>query len=135
MERYPRTARVNEVVREVLAEELERMSDPRLELVTVTGVDVSPDLKHARVYYTTVDVTDETAAEREEHHTETANALSSARRHLQAKLGREVRLKYVPRLAFEPDPAIEQGRRIDSIIRDLHDEDDGPDEEGRDEEA
>lgn len=135
MERYPRTARVNEVLREVLAEELERMSDPRLELVTVTGVDVSPDLKHARVYYTTVDVTDETAAEREEHHVATANALSSARRHLQAKLGREVRLKYVPRLAFEPDPAIEQGRRIDNIIRDLHDEDHRPDEEGRDEEA
>lgn len=134
MERYPRTARVNEVVREVIAEELERMSDPRLELVTVTGVEVSPDFQHARVYYTTVDVTDETPAEREEHHEGTANALSSARRHLQAKLGREVRLKYVPRLAFEPDPAIEQGRRIETIIRDLHDED-RDEEEGRDEEA
>lgn len=134
MARYPRTVRVNEVVREVLAEELERMSDPRLELVTVTGVDVSPDLKHARVYYTTVDVTDETAAEQEEHHHETANALLSARRHLQAVLGREVRLKYVPRLAFEPDPAIERGRRIENIIREMH-EDRGPDEEEPDEEA
>jgi ribosome-binding factor A len=47
--KYPRTARVNEVVREVLAEELERLSDPRLGLVTVTSVDVSPDLRHATV--------------------------------------------------------------------------------------
>ena len=41
--RYPRTARVNELVREVVAEELERIDDERLELVTVTGVDVEPD--------------------------------------------------------------------------------------------
>jgi ribosome-binding factor A len=47
---YPRRARVNEIVREVLADEIERLSDPRLGLVTVTGVDVSPDLRHATVY-------------------------------------------------------------------------------------
>ena len=46
--RYPRTARVNEVMLEVLADELERMGDPRLELVTLTGVDVSRDLAHAQ---------------------------------------------------------------------------------------
>src|SRR5262245_66552778 len=45
--RFPRTARVNEVVLETLAEELERMSDPRLGFVTLTGVDVSPDLRQA----------------------------------------------------------------------------------------
>ena len=42
--KYPRTLRVNEVVREMIADELERLADPRLELVTITGVDVSPDL-------------------------------------------------------------------------------------------
>ncbi|HVJ96801.1 MAG TPA: ribosome-binding factor A, partial [Acidimicrobiia bacterium] len=51
--RYPRTARVNEVMLEVLADELERMSEPRLELVTLTGVDVSRDLAHAKVFYST----------------------------------------------------------------------------------
>lgn len=127
MSRYPRTARVNEVVREVLAEELELLSDPRLELVTITGVEVAPDLKHARVFYTTVDVTDDTEAQREEHRADVANALRSARRHLQAALGRQVRLKYVPRLAFAEDPAVERGRRIDDIIRDIHQ--DGEDEE------
>ena len=49
--RYPRMARVNEVVLEALADELERLSDPRLGLVTITGVDVSADLRHATVYY------------------------------------------------------------------------------------
>ena len=49
--RYPRTARVNEVVREALGDELERLSDPRLGLVTVTGVDVNADLRQATVYY------------------------------------------------------------------------------------
>ena len=52
--RYPRTARLNEAVLEVLADELERMNDPRLELLTFTGVDVSRDLSHATVYFSTL---------------------------------------------------------------------------------
>lgn len=132
---YPRSARVNEVVREVLAEELELLSDPRLMLVTITGVEVSPDLKHARVFYSALDELgrgDETpvtgAPPTQEEGDPTANALESARRHLQAALGRQVRLKYVPRLHFERDPGVAQGRRIDDIIRHLHDEDAGPDD-------
>ena len=48
--RYPRTARVNHVVHEVVADELERIDDDRLELTTVTGVEVDPDLRHATVW-------------------------------------------------------------------------------------
>ena len=48
--RYDRTARVNEVVREVLADELERIGDPALGLLTITGVEVTPDLRQATVY-------------------------------------------------------------------------------------
>lgn len=131
---YSRIARVNEVVREVLAEELEHLSDPRLELVTVTGVNVSPDLKHARVFYSSLDAGIVAAEEegdggaadpdapptQEEAAVETANALRAARRHLQAALGRQVRLKYVPRLEFVPDPAVIEARRIEDIIRHLH---------------
>ena len=86
---YPRTARVNEVVRETLAEELERMSDPRLGFVTVTGVEVSPTIcGYADVYYSVLG----TAEER----VESSNALRSASPHLRAVVGREVRLKFVP---------------------------------------
>jgi ribosome-binding factor A len=53
--RYPRRARVNEVVRETIADEVERLNDPRLGLVTITGVDVSPDLRQATVYYSALE--------------------------------------------------------------------------------
>ena len=108
--RYARTLRVNEVVREALADELERCSDPRLTMVTLTGVDVSPDLRHAIVYYAALGAPDD----------ETRAALRSAASHLRAVLGREVRLKYVPRLHFRADPAIEQGQRVEEILRGLH---------------
>jgi ribosome-binding factor A len=108
--RYPRTLRVNEVVREVLADELERLSDPRLELVTITGVDVSPDLRHAIVWYSALG----------RHDDDVAHALSAAAPHMRATLGRQVRLKYLPKLQFREDPAIETGQRVEEIIRGLH---------------
>ena len=76
---YPRAARVNEVVRETLAEELERMSDPRLGFVTLTGVEVSPDIRYADIYYSVLG----TPEEREE----SSNALRSASPRLRAVLG------------------------------------------------
>ncbi|MFI5047266.1 MAG: 30S ribosome-binding factor RbfA [Acidimicrobiia bacterium] len=124
--KYPRMARVNEVVREVVADELERLSDPRLGLVTVTGVDVSADLRHASVYYSSLEerarrgggvpvpmTTDDTRAA-------TRDALRSAAPKIQAALARQVRLKYVPELVFHEDPSIAQGERIEELIRRLH---------------
>ena len=112
--RYPRMARVNEVVRETLADEVERLSDPKLGFVTLTGVEVSPDLRHATVFYSVLGA--------EEQHDDTRKALHRARRHLRAALGREVRLKYLPELVFREDPAIKQGQRVEEIIRSLHKE-------------
>jgi ribosome-binding factor A len=108
--RYPRSARVNEVVREALADELERMNDPRLSMVTITGVAVAPDLRQAKVYYAALGRHDE----------QIDVALRSAAPHLRGVLGREVRLKYLPRLEFLLDPAIEEGQRVEDIIRELH---------------
>jgi ribosome-binding factor A len=107
--RYPRTLRVNEVVRETLADELERLSDPRLEMVTITGVDTSPDLRHATVWFSALGRDDD----------DLDAALRSAAPHLRATLGRQVRLKYLPELHFRPDPAIESGQRIEEIIREM----------------
>ncbi len=114
---YPRTARVNEVVHETLAEVLERLSDPRLELVTITGVDVSPDLRQASVYYA-VPVKPDGSPEQRHH--EARVALAAATPHLRAELGRQVRLKYLPALTFREDPSVEAGQRVDDIIRSLH---------------
>lgn len=107
--RFSRMLRVNEVVREALAEELAKASDPRLDLVTITGVNVSPDLRNATVYYAALGRQSE----------ETHAALQSARPHLRATLGRQVRLKYLPQLEFREDPAIEQGARVEAILREL----------------
>jgi len=120
---YPRAARVNEVVRETLAEELERMSDPRLGFVTLTGVEVSPDIRYADVYYSVLGTPEERV--------ESSNALRSASPRLRAVLGKQVRLKFVPELRFAEDPAIAQGQRIEEVIRSIHDGATVPDEEGR----
>ncbi len=116
--RYPRTARLNEAVLEVLAEELERMSDPRLELVTFTGVDVSRDLGHATVYYSTL-----TATARGADEGDAAAGLAAAGPHLRGVLGRQLRIRQVPRLVFKVDPGIVSGQRIEEILREIHHDD------------
>jgi ribosome-binding factor A len=118
--RYPRTARVNELVREVLADVLERLSDPRLGFVTLTGVDVTPDLRQATVWYSVLDlpgyIRDPDPAQ---VHEDTADALRSAEPHFKAVLGRQVRLKYTPHLIFREDPAMTQAQRVEQILRRL----------------
>ncbi|MGZ8763062.1 MAG: 30S ribosome-binding factor RbfA [Acidimicrobiia bacterium] len=117
--KYPRTARVNEVVREVLAEELERLSDPRLGFITLTDVEVSRDLRHATVYYSALGK--KGAPQSEEEVDATAAALVSSTRHLRSVLSREVRLKYLPELHFRVDPSVAQAQRVEQILRELRD--------------
>jgi ribosome-binding factor A len=109
--RYPRTARVNHLLQQVLADEMERIAsdDPRQALLTVTGVEVDPDLRHATVWLGSLGG-------------EVAEALAEARARLQAAIARQVRLKRTPLLTFSADPAIEAASRIESIIRELNHE-------------
>src|SRR5581483_4610853 len=95
--RYPRTARINKLLQEVLADELERVSgdDERLRLATITAVEVDPDLRHAKVLFDPglgPGVTDEVA-----------EALLELRVRLQAAIGRQVRMKRTPQLSFLSD--------------------------------
>jgi len=115
--RYERTARVNEVVREVLAEELERLSDAKLGFITVTGVEVTPDLRQATVYYSALTLGASEGAE-----TDTAKALLDVKARLQSVIGRQVRMKYTPNLVFREDQAMRTGERVDEILRRLHSE-------------
>ena len=111
--RYPRTARLNHVLQEIVAEALEEVSDddPRLELVTVTGVETEPDLRHAVVFYSA--------------RTEGAEeALAERRVQLQSAIGRQTRLKRTPQLSFVLDPAVTTGWRIESILKGLDSGDD-----------
>jgi ribosome-binding factor A len=106
-----RIERVGEEFREILAEEIPKLKDPRVGFVTVVAVKVSPDLRHAWVAYTSMGDEKARAA--------TRAALRSARPHLRSLIGRQVRLKYLPELEFEEDSTYEQGRRIDELLAGL----------------
>ena len=108
---YSRLDRVNEALREVLGDELERIDDTRLELVTVTGARVDPDLRHALVWYSGMSAP---AADEE-----IRAALAAHRVRLQAAVGRQLRLKRTPELAFQADPGIAVGTRVEEILRGL----------------
>lgn len=112
-----RTERVGESIREVLAEELPRLEDPRLGLVSITGVDVSPDLRFAQVFVSSLNADSDMEA--------TLAALARARVRLQSGIGRKLRLKRTPVLRFAQDSGISKGERIDRILRELHEADDG----------
>lgn len=105
---YPRTARINEVLREIVAEALEAMAeqDERLELVTVTGVRTDPDMRHAKVFFSG-------------RHEDALAGLEEHRVRLQAEIGRQARLKRTPQLAFVEDPGVATGWRIEGILKEL----------------
>lgn len=107
-----RTERVAEEFREVLAEEIQKLKDPRVGFITLTGVRVSPDLRRAWVAYTAFGDDKAKAGSRA--------ALRSATPHLRSTLGRQVRLKFLPEIEFEEDHTDERAGRIESLIADLH---------------
>jgi ribosome-binding factor A len=117
--RYPRTARLNEVLREILAEGLEHISgnDDRLDLVTITGVECDPDLRAATVFYSA--------------RTEGAEeALQQHRVKLQSFIAKETRLKRTPQLSFVVDSGVTTGWRIEELLKGLEDRDEAGDERG-----
>jgi ribosome-binding factor A len=106
-----RMRRVNESVRQVLSEAIGQLKDPRIGFVTITGVDTSADLRHARVYVSVL------GAERKR--VQTIDRLQAAHSLLQAQLARELRMKRTPQLAFEYDPSVERGVRMTKLIDEL----------------
>ena len=115
---FPRTARLNHLVHEIVAEEIERFEDDRLGFFTVVGVEVEPDLRHATVWYTTLDEGDA------EHDAgELAEALEEHRPRLQAAIARQARLKRTPELVFRPDTVISKAQRVEDLLRDIGDGD------------
>lgn len=110
-----RVARVAEEFREVLAEEIPKLKDPRVGFVTVTRVSVTPDLRHATVFYTVLG--DDSARKA------TRAGLRSAGGHLRAELGHQVRLKFLPDLEFIEDAGMQDAMRVDEVLKRIRDED------------
>ena len=117
---FPRTARLNHLVHEIVAEELERLDDDRLGLFTVVGVEVEPDLRRATVWYTSLDTAGDAVGSQPEGEG-LAEALEEHRARLQAAIGRQARMKRTPELVFEPDSVIVRAQRVEDILRDLGD--------------
>jgi ribosome-binding factor A len=106
-----RMRRVNEAIRETLAEALVELKDPRIGFVTVTGVETSSDLRQARVYVSVLG--------NERKREKTLQGLDSAHGVLQAKLATELRMKRTPQLAFQFDPSVQEGMRMSQLIDEL----------------
>jgi ribosome-binding factor A len=111
-----RMRRVNESLREVLSESLVELNDPRIGLVTITGVKTSADLRTARVFVSVLGS--------ERRRSASLAGLQAAHGVLQARIGRELRLKRTPQLAFEYDPSVERGVQMSRLIDELAPPDD-----------
>jgi ribosome-binding factor A len=107
--KYPRSARVGETLREIIAEELVRIDDERLEFVTITGIDVDNELNRAHVYFDSLGGPD--------GDDEVITALGEHRIALQSAIGKQIRAKKTPILSFRPDVAIRSAERIDEVLR------------------
>ena len=112
-----RMPRVDELLREEISTHISRsISDPRLGFVTVVGVETSPDLRHAKVFISTIGSDEQRAA--------SLAALRSATAHLRSVISKGLRIRRVPALHFELDAAGERGSRIQQILGSLERGDD-----------
>jgi ribosome-binding factor A len=110
-----RSDRVAEAIREEVATFLaEGVKDPRVTgLVTVTGVDVTRDLRHAKVFVSVMGTDSERAA--------TMDGLQSVAGHLRSRIGRSLRLRLAPEIDFRADESIARAARIETLLSQLKD--------------
>lgn len=112
---FQRSARVNEALKEEIADILARkLKDPRIGFVTVTGVDVSPDLRHAHVFISIMG--------NEEEQIATYQILQGAKGFIRSELGKRLRIKFMPEISFDIDESINEGIRISKLIEKIHKE-------------
>jgi ribosome-binding factor A len=113
--------RVDEAMKHVLSESIPELKDPRIGLVTVTGVDTTADLRRATVYVSVLGSVRRRNA--------TLQGLEAAHGLLQGRLARELRMKRTPQLTFEYDPSVERGVRMTQLIDELAPDEDDADVE------
>ncbi len=118
-----RMRRVNEAIREIIGIALaQEIKDPRIGFVTLTGVETAPDLSHARVFYSVYGKQSEKEA--------TLAGLVAARAYLRRRIGDELHLKRTPELEFTYDSTVDQGLRIQAILRSTSQRPSGGEEPG-----
>jgi len=112
---YKRSQRVGDLIREEVADIIMyRLKDPRIGFVTVTGVDLSPDMKNARVYVSIL---------KEEDRELTLEILNSSKSFMRSLLSKRLRMKFIPTVEFRFDTSIEYGYKIDKLLKEIKDRD------------
>ena len=115
-QRSSRMRKIDEVLREILAEEIGLLKDPRIGFVTITGVEVTPDGQHATVRVSVLGADDDKALALE--------GLDHARGFLRSYLAARLELRITPDLRFELDRGLEHARRIDALLEQVRKEGD-----------
>ena len=113
---YKRSQRVSDLLRKEIADIIvHRLKDPRIGFITVTGVDVTDDIKMARVYVSVF---------QDEERKTTLEILNSAKSFIRSELSRRLRMKFIPSIEFRLDTSIEYGNRIESLLKEIEGEGD-----------
>ena len=123
-----RMRRINEAIKEIIGTALAQdLKDPRIGFVTLTGVEAAPDLAHAKVFVSVYGKKVEKDA--------TLEGLRAARPYLQRLIGDELKLKRIPMLEFVYDASVDQGMRIQALLKSSGADELGPADEPAEEEA
>jgi ribosome-binding factor A len=113
---YKRSQRVSDLLREEIADIIMyKLKDPRVGFITVTGVDVTSDLKMATVYVSVL---------KAEEKKPTLEILQTARSFVRAELSKRLRMKFIPTVDFKLDSSIEYGDKIDKLLKEIGEKDD-----------
>ncbi|MBI5639036.1 MAG: 30S ribosome-binding factor RbfA [Nitrospirae bacterium] len=114
---YKRSQRVSDLIREEVADIIMyRLKDPRLGFLTVTGVDMTPDLKSAKVYVSIL---------KEEERDLTFEILNASKSFIRSALSKRLKMKFIPNIEFRLDTSIEYGFKIDKLLNEIKEKDEG----------
>ncbi|MCU0587099.1 MAG: 30S ribosome-binding factor RbfA [Syntrophobacteraceae bacterium] len=114
MVEYKRSDRIaDQLHREIAELVLRRVKDPRVEKVTITGVEVSRDLQHAHVFYCITGRPDE------KERKDVATGLSKATGFIRQELGRRLHMKHLPQLMFKYDQSFDYGEKIERLLKEI----------------
>lgn len=115
-----RKERVGELLLSFLAEQVRELSDPRLGLVTLTAVKMSPDLKHANVYWSVLGDAEESPEQLQRKIREVEESFEKTKKLLKRRVAEELKLRFTPELVFHYDEVLARGLRIDNLLAKVH---------------
>jgi ribosome-binding factor A len=111
MHPYKRSARISDLIKEEAAKIItQRLNNPKLGFITVTGAKVSDDLRHATIFVSVLD---------ESRRGTSLQALSDSKSFIKSELARKIRIRYMPKIHFQIDAGVEYGKKIDKLMRDI----------------